>query len=104
MIRRPPRSTLFPYTTLFRSPNVSARFTERLARQICQIIERYPMNRYVIIAEHAEGEDQINAYNVFKQVIVSAIDLFRHDHSAVAYQWEGMPRTLLFSYDIFMNG
>ena len=23
MIRRPPRSTLFPYTTLFRSPNVS---------------------------------------------------------------------------------
>src|SRR2546422_11776641 len=28
MIRRPPRSTLFPYTTLFRSPNVedNARF------------------------------------------------------------------------------
>src|SRR3712207_7868060 len=24
MIRRPPRSTLFPYTTLFRSQNVSA--------------------------------------------------------------------------------
>src|SRR5256885_16456250 len=24
MIRRPPRSTLFPYTTLFRSPTVSA--------------------------------------------------------------------------------
>src|SRR2546427_3465586 len=23
MIRRPPRSTLFPYTTLFRSPNIS---------------------------------------------------------------------------------
>src|SRR2546422_3421680 len=25
MIRRPPRSTLFPYTTLFRSPSVPAR-------------------------------------------------------------------------------
>src|SRR5687767_15765481 len=25
MIRRPPRSTLFPYTTLFRSPNPAAR-------------------------------------------------------------------------------
>src|SRR5438270_2108700 len=25
MIRRPPRSTLFPYTTLFRSPNPSRR-------------------------------------------------------------------------------
>src|SRR2546427_1108778 len=25
MIRRPPRSTLFPYTTLFRSPDLSGR-------------------------------------------------------------------------------
>src|SRR2546430_9128997 len=25
MIRRPPRSTLFPYTTLFRSPNLQVR-------------------------------------------------------------------------------
>src|SRR2546422_5748637 len=32
MIRRPPRSTLFPYTTLFRSPIVLAhRLAERLA-------------------------------------------------------------------------
>src|SRR2546426_7619465 len=30
MIRRPPRSTLFPYTTLFRSPYVGARELERL--------------------------------------------------------------------------
>src|SRR2546430_11114893 len=30
MIRRPPRSTLFPYTTLFRSPG-----PERLAQLVC---------------------------------------------------------------------
>src|SRR5258708_27117863 len=29
MIRRPPRSTLFPYTTLFRSPPVPANTTSR---------------------------------------------------------------------------
>src|SRR5260221_9143682 len=28
MIRRPPRSTLFPYTTLFRSPSAAARSGE----------------------------------------------------------------------------
>src|SRR2546425_13172949 len=32
MIRRPPRSTLFPYTTLFRSPGVLERLVEILAR------------------------------------------------------------------------
>src|SRR2546422_10665629 len=28
MIRRPPRSTLFPYTTLFRSPGIQAAFID----------------------------------------------------------------------------
>src|SRR3712207_7697272 len=32
MIRRPPRSTLFPYTTLFRSNEVAPRLTLQLAR------------------------------------------------------------------------
>src|SRR3712207_7493033 len=33
MIRRPPRSTLFPYTTLFRSPRLSHLFEERFGRK-----------------------------------------------------------------------
>src|SRR2546428_8165645 len=32
MIRRPPRSTLFPYTTLFRSPEHGTMFTLALVR------------------------------------------------------------------------
>src|SRR5204862_1524764 len=33
MLRRPPRSTLFPYTTLFRSPLADHRFRFHLARE-----------------------------------------------------------------------
>src|SRR5205809_7872394 len=33
MIRRPPRSTLFPYTTLFRSSTVSRNFLSRRLRR-----------------------------------------------------------------------
>src|SRR3712207_7247548 len=33
MIRRPPRSTLFPYTTLFRSPRLDAVRIEGIDRQ-----------------------------------------------------------------------
>src|SRR5687768_18159038 len=32
MLRRPPRSTLFPYTTLFRSAKGSARYSSRTGR------------------------------------------------------------------------
>src|SRR3712207_8150027 len=34
MIRRPPRSTLFPYTTLFRSPDLSNTFFSKILRGI----------------------------------------------------------------------
>src|SRR2546430_17599839 len=34
MIRRPPRSTLFPYTTLFRSLRVGARFVQHVDRLV----------------------------------------------------------------------
>src|SRR5256885_7308526 len=37
MIRRPPRSTLFPYTTLFRSPLVEALVDEL---RVCRVHER----------------------------------------------------------------
>src|SRR5256885_5034227 len=33
MIRRPPRSTLFPYTTLFRSPRPVSEFAQPLQRR-----------------------------------------------------------------------
>src|SRR5256885_11985865 len=50
MIRRPPRSTLFPYTTLFRS------LFNRLARKRISIVHDQPgVTRDVISAEIAEG-------------------------------------------------
>src|SRR2546426_5528986 len=36
MIRRPPRSTLFPYTTLFRSFQTSGRIRESCPASICR--------------------------------------------------------------------
>src|SRR5438876_3686562 len=37
MIRRPPRSTLFPYTTLFRSEMSSTRLRFSLALSVCKL-------------------------------------------------------------------
>src|SRR2546422_3574306 len=44
MIRRPPRSTLFPYTTLFRSPWIAA--SRRLLGAICDQSE--PSRRIIV--------------------------------------------------------
>src|SRR2546430_12821090 len=37
MIRRPPRSTLFPYTTLFRSAQADQRYTDEVQGQYAEI-------------------------------------------------------------------
>src|SRR5947208_10465272 len=40
MIRRPPRSTLFPYTTLFRSYNPTRAQTAAMTAQLATLLER----------------------------------------------------------------
>src|SRR5258708_25327742 len=48
MIRRPPRSTLFPYTTLFRSPAVGCRDGVRRRRDLRILIRRDVASRGAI--------------------------------------------------------
>src|SRR2546430_10441123 len=47
MIRRPPRSTLFPYTTLFRSPITALWRDGRQHRElVCLLVQRELASRY----------------------------------------------------------
>src|SRR3989449_10260963 len=48
MIRRPPRSTLFPYTTLFRSDTVRAQLDARHHRLVIDP----PPEPYTVLADH----------------------------------------------------
>src|SRR5256885_5889770 len=50
MIRRPPRSTLFPYTTLFRSGSICSK-----------IRDRYPLALVVAVADESDPESLTHA-------------------------------------------
>src|SRR3712207_7597734 len=54
MIRRPPRSTLFPYTTLFRSPRLDA---HRLRDEPAQPVEAHHVGELPPVSGSARGED-----------------------------------------------
>src|SRR5258707_10329838 len=62
MIRRPPRSTLFPYTTLFRSipdqltPRVIPRTRSDAIPSICRRLTIRRLRAQVRVPEHASGE------------------------------------------------
>src|SRR2546430_9562816 len=57
MIRRPPRSTLFPYTTLFRSPHLRNLPWRRavLARDVAEPIRAQPHAR---VQDHPASHDR----------------------------------------------
>src|SRR2546425_3748462 len=65
MIRRPPRSTLFPYTTLFRSPieRTGSRTTDRL------LILAGVWSRLVLRSEEHTSELQSLAYLVCRLLL-----------------------------------
>src|SRR3712207_7568041 len=70
MIRRPPRSTLFPYTTLFRSREVAVRDVDRDAllalgaqavgdgREVGRAVRARPMQRVERVLEQELGIEQ----------------------------------------------
>src|SRR2546422_7936157 len=61
MIRRPPRSTLFPYTTLFRSPNIRPG-VPRL-RPVRSEAAFLPLDSVVVLSQRYELEEMANNYS-----------------------------------------
>src|SRR3712207_7183657 len=68
MIRRPPRSTLFPYTTLFRSE----RDREGLARAIATLLE--DPERAALMGERAQADVAAFNYDRMADAFVSAAE------------------------------
>src|SRR5256885_5854221 len=54
MIRRPPRSTLFPYTTLFRSENPRRGYDPIVVKAFINLIGIYPVGTCVILDTRSE--------------------------------------------------
>src|SRR2546422_6232089 len=65
MIRRPPRSTLFPYTTLFRSiPHEQVAVLAEVRREVGVPIMLDESLCSMIDAEHAEENDTCDLFNL----------------------------------------
>src|SRR5256885_5061698 len=106
MIRRPPRSTLFPYTTLFRSNVV------RRAHESHVPVARGPQDGHAVIAQAlAGGVDVLHGVGQVPEVTPAAVALRvpvvgelhlgrlvagrRQEHQRVASGWVVLARQLL---------
>src|SRR5438477_6016317 len=69
MLRRPPRSTLFPYTTLFRSGVSEALVRTKLRRAFALLQELAPHSPKLLLCGMADGVDEIAA-----RLVIEALD------------------------------
>src|SRR2546423_7218296 len=74
MIRRPPRSTLFPYTTLFRSwpgqgPREQARWRWQRSHGLCQAVRQDVEQEDILRSEEHTSELQSLAYLVCRLLL-----------------------------------
>src|SRR5471032_396499 len=78
MIRRPPRSTLFPYTTLFRSPSAAAGSDGKL---------RAPMDGRIIAVKVAPGQKVTRGQTV---IVLEAMKIQHQLKAALDGEVEGV--------------
>src|SRR2546422_8500604 len=88
MIRRPPRSTLFPYTTLFRSSKRRLGMTDRVGQQLgnYQLIRLLGEGGFaeVYLGEHIHLGTQAAIKVLHTQLTSNDIDTFRTEARTIA--------------------
>src|SRR5258708_22272788 len=102
MIRRPPRSTLFPYTTLFRSIK---EMTRKVSAEVDLVHQQTQNQRYGSSHIGATAKD---ISNVLTDAASGVVDIFHGIDKAVADTWNnfwkrsedgsaGMPRPISYA-------
>src|SRR5258708_26784245 len=89
MIRRPPRSTLFPYTTLFRSRHAGAAAAARLQRR------RHRVDASRDTAHHPGPDRKSTRLNSSHQIISYAVFCLKKKKHTVGELWSHDSITLL---------
>src|SRR3712207_2825903 len=110
MIRRPPRSTLFPYTTLFRSPkaflmdeplsNLDAKLRVQMRTEIAKLHNRIGVTTIYVTHDQTEAMTMADRIVVLKDGIVQQIaspqQMYDYPHNVFVAGFIGSPAMNFF--------
>ena len=76
---------------------------EKLAQQICVVMKKYPLNKYILFIQHSELDKKLNSYDVFRRLLSDYVLTFKSEESSFTYMLNYKELTLDFCYDILIN-
>lgn len=80
---------------------VSAQHAERLALQISEVMERHPLNSYVFFIHHADYDNHLNAFQVFKRILSPRIQVVKSGTAVLTYHLHDQARPLAYAYEVY---
>src|SRR5258708_12808059 len=89
MIRRPPRSTLFPYTTLFRSRDLAAAYsgpTIDVAVGFYELFQNHFFNSCLYVEAHGDVDRKSTRLNSSHQIISYAVFCLKKKNKYTQYR------------------
>lgn len=84
--------------------NVNAQFTQQLAKLIIEVMEKYPLNKYVIMIQQSKNDKGINSYKVFKRILEPHVQVVKEESSTFSYMLNLKQWNLPFCYEILKRG
>lgn len=96
-----PSLIVFNLSYLF--SNVSAMFAEELARQISEVMRRYPLNRYVFFMQQADIDSRLNACQVFRRILEPLTIVIQEETAAYGYVLNQQEHTMPFHYCVLSS-
>src|SRR5256886_7125994 len=90
MIRRPPRSTLFPYTTLFRSPGLFVPFLggvliDRLDRRYLGVLLDLIRGFFVLATAYIAWRGHLQLWHLYAMTLDRKSTRLNSSHSQISY-------------------
>lgn len=95
-----PSLIIFNFSYFF--SNVKPKFTEQLANEIINTMNMFPLNKYMVIIQHSDHDQDINSYKVFLSLMKQYLNI-ETNRSEFSYKLSGRNQTRSFYYTIMHN-
>ena len=96
-----PTLIIFSFSYFF--SNVTAQYTEQLARQIIDVMRKHTLNQYVFIIQQSEHDNGINAYRVFRRMMNPHMEEVKREDATLSYLLNDKTCTQSFNYEILTS-
>lgn len=77
--------SLFVFNFSYFFSNVNAAFVEAVVKRILNVLQKYPLNKYLFIVQQSEGDNKLLSYKTFNKLLSDSTHTIITENSSFSY-------------------